>query len=155
MTKFPEVTLDAMIADLATKDAFFAVTDQNEKSRLSSAFSWAVWEAGPHIVTILDRQGTDPDFNRKITQAMHDTMNLPPTLCLAGIISKRNGVNGSSVDWTDTRMKYGFSSPEAALVFAQIVERDFGVKTACHTVTDAGPDRRVFTPHSGNAPRPE
>lgn len=154
MTTIPAVTKKQMLADLAAKDPFFATTVASEKSRIANAFEWAAWEHCPHIVTVLHRQGKDADFNRSITEAMHKTMNLPPdTFCSSGIITKRSGINGSSVDWTDTRMKYGFNSTAAALAFATAVERDFGVQTMQHTLTDAGPDRRVFTPHT-RGPRP-
>lgn len=154
MTTIPAVTKAQMLSDLAAKDPFFATPVASEQSRITGAFEWAAWEHCPHIVTVLHRQGSDADFNRRITQAMHTTMPLPPeTLCFSGIITKRNGIGGSSVDWTDTRMKYGFNSATAALAFAAAVERDFGVQTMQHTLTDAGPDRRVFTPH-GDGPRP-
>lgn len=154
MTTIKSATKTEMLTDLAALDPFFATPVPDEQSRIASAFEWAAWESCPHIVTILHRQGSDAAFNQRVTKAMHTTMNLPPeTRCLAGIITKRNGIGGSSVDWTDMRMKYGFNSAAGALAFAAAVERDFGLQTAQHTLTDAGPDQRVFTPHGGG-PRP-
>jgi len=152
MAAIKTATKTEMLADLAALDPFFTTTVSDEQSRIANAFESAAWESCPHIVTILYRQGSDADFNQRVTKAMHTTMNLPPdTRCHAGIITKRNGIGGSSVDWTDTRMKYGFSSTAAALAFATAVERDFGVQTTQHTLTDTGPDRRVFIPHGGGA----
>ena len=153
MSDMNQSTVEEIISDLAGKDPFFDTPQQDERSRIGAAFEWAAWDSCPHSVVVLHRQGKDAEFNRKVKQAMHTTMNLPPTRCLAGIIAKRPGINGSSVDWNDTRMHYNFSNPDAAVAFAASAARDFGLVTVSHTVTGVGPDRRVFTPHA-HGPRP-
>lgn len=141
MTEQTAYTSDEMIDDLAKKDAFFATTVKDEKSSIAFAFETAAWESCPHIVTILDRQGLDTAFNQQAQKTARAC--LPSnTQCLSGIIFKRD------LDWSDTRTRYGFSDAAAAAIFARAVQDLFGTKTATHTIKDAGPDPRVFIPHS-------
>ena len=139
---------EEIIEELAKEDAFFKTGDTDEKSVLSAAFRWAVWEGGPHIVTILNREvREDVEYNRRLNGVIRENAAGVFNGLVSGGTLYKKLTPERTLDWSATRLVFAFADARSAAHFSKTINAEHGADSRVHHLTDAGPDERVFTPH--------